>query len=87
MAHCQMIGHRGSERLSGLCGRLMCCLSYEAKQYEELGENMPVRGNKVIYNKEKVKVVDILILDQKVKVLLLDGKYKVVNIEELKIIK
>ncbi len=33
MARNQMISHRGSERLSGLCGRLMCCLAYEEEYY------------------------------------------------------
>jgi cell fate regulator YaaT (PSP1 superfamily) len=29
MAEAQQVVHRGSERISGMCGRLMCCLSYE----------------------------------------------------------
>ena len=87
MARCQMIAHRGSERLSGLCGRLMCCLSYESKQYEKLGEDMPIKGDKIIYDNNEVDVVDTLILEQKIKVLLSDGKYKMVNMDEVKIIK
>ncbi len=43
-AHLQQIDHRGSARLSGLCGRLRCCLSYEADYYEEVAKKMPPIG-------------------------------------------
>ncbi len=29
------------QKISGCCGRLMCCLAYEFEQYRELRENMP----------------------------------------------
>jgi cell fate regulator YaaT (PSP1 superfamily) len=47
MADLQQCAHRGSERLSGVCGRLKCCLAYEQKGYEELAKNMPAIGAKV----------------------------------------
>ena len=34
-ARVQQIGQRGSDRISGLCGRLKCCLGFEAEQYRE----------------------------------------------------
>ena len=34
-AKVQQIGQRGSDRISGLCGRLKCCLGFEAEQYRE----------------------------------------------------
>lgn len=83
MARSQSIAHRGSERLSGLCGRLMCCLSYESKQYEESSVNMPIRGDRVSYKNDEVKVVETLVLDQKVKILSSDGKMLVVGLEEI----
>jgi cell fate regulator YaaT (PSP1 superfamily) len=85
MARSQSIAHRGSERLSGLCGRLMCCLSYESKQYEESSVNMPVRGDIIFYEKKEVKVMEVLVLDQKIKILLPDGKMMVVDLEEITI--
>ena len=84
MARCQSIVHRGSERLSGLCGRLMCCLSYESKQYEECGENMPNRGSVFVYNNEEVKILDVLVLDQKVKIVDKKGRVEIVKLEKLK---
>jgi cell fate regulator YaaT (PSP1 superfamily) len=47
MARVQQITHRGSERISGSCGRLMCCLSYEVDLYEELMKNLPQIEEKV----------------------------------------
>jgi cell fate regulator YaaT (PSP1 superfamily) len=43
----QQIAHRGSERLSGTCGRLKCCLSYEENHYQELIKKLPPVGTRV----------------------------------------
>lgn len=34
-------------KISGLCGRLMCCMSYEHKTYRELWEKLPNPGSKI----------------------------------------
>jgi len=34
-------------KISGVCGRLMCCLAYEGKQYKEMKEKMPRVGQRV----------------------------------------
>lgn len=47
MADLQQVAHRGSERLSGICGRLMCCLAYEQEGYKCMTEKMPPLGTKV----------------------------------------
>ncbi len=43
----QQVVHRGSERLSGVCGRLKCCLAYEESHYQELIEKLPAVGTRV----------------------------------------
>jgi cell fate regulator YaaT (PSP1 superfamily) len=43
----QQIVHRGSERLSGICGRLKCCLAYEEEHYQELIKKLPPVGTRV----------------------------------------
>jgi cell fate regulator YaaT (PSP1 superfamily) len=83
MARVQKIAHRGSDRLSGLCGRLMCCLSYESEQYEELSKNMPERGDKVVYEGREVQVADTIILEQKLKIVLSDGTRKTVELKDV----
>ncbi|UCB43544.1 MAG: stage 0 sporulation family protein [Dehalococcoidales bacterium] len=34
-------------KISGLCGRLLCCLAYENEQYREMQEKMPKEGQKI----------------------------------------
>ncbi|MFA5047613.1 MAG: regulatory iron-sulfur-containing complex subunit RicT [Patescibacteria group bacterium] len=43
----QQVVHRGSERLSGVCGRLKCCLAYEEEHYQELIKQLPPVGTRV----------------------------------------
>lgn len=47
LAEQQQVAHRGSERLSGVCGRLKCCLAYEQDLYEELSKKLPAVGTRV----------------------------------------
>lgn len=47
MAKDQQVSHRGSERLSGPCGRLKCCLRYEESTYKSLMGEFPALGSKV----------------------------------------
>jgi cell fate regulator YaaT (PSP1 superfamily) len=68
MAEAQQVVHRGSDRISGMCGRLMCCLAFEQKGYEELAKNMPPLGAKVNVDGKRGVVVGHHILKQSVKV-------------------
>ena len=34
-------------KISGLCGRLLCCLGYEFEQYREIRKQMPREGQKI----------------------------------------
>jgi cell fate regulator YaaT (PSP1 superfamily) len=34
-------------KISGVCGRLMCCLGYENEQYRAMKEKMPKTGQQV----------------------------------------
>lgn len=54
-------------KISGLCGRLMCCLKFEQDVYEELLENMPELGAIVITPEGKGTVVETYTLLEKVK--------------------
>jgi cell fate regulator YaaT (PSP1 superfamily) len=74
MAEAQQVVHRGSERISGCCGRLMCCLQYEYQGYKDLAEKMPVSGQKVNVDGKKGIVVGRHILKQTVDVEFTDEK-------------
>ena len=34
-------------KISGLCGRLLCCLGYECAQYQVMKERLPKKGQRV----------------------------------------
>lgn len=68
MARLQEMTHKGSEKNSGLCGRLKCCLAYEADMYEELARQMPEINEVVNTPQGKGIVVSRNLLAQKIKV-------------------
>lgn len=68
MAELQDCSHRGSDRISGICGRLMCCLAYEQSGYEELAKRLPPMGAKVNVDGKRGVVVGHHILKQAVDV-------------------
>ncbi len=66
MAELQQCAHRGSERISGICGRLMCCLSFEENGYKKLAEKLPPLYSEVIVDGKRGRVVAHHILKQTV---------------------
>ncbi len=61
-------------KISGLCGRLMCCLSYEDKTYRELIKGLPRVGQEIKTEKGKGKVVGVNPLKRSVTAEVADGK-------------
>lgn len=55
-------------KISGLCGRLMCCLSYENEYYSEIYKKMPKMGAEVGTPEGKGTVVGENMLKQTVRV-------------------
>jgi len=56
-----------SMKISGPCGRLLCCLSYEYDTYRETKKNLPVEGSRVSLDGEIFKVLEINLFTQKVR--------------------
>lgn len=54
-------------KISGICGRLMCCLQYENECYVELKKGMPDVGERVTTRDGKAIVFDVNILENKIK--------------------
>jgi cell fate regulator YaaT (PSP1 superfamily) len=72
------------QKVSGICGRLMCCLTFEQKAYEVARKGLPKQGKKVILRQGESGVVrDIDVLGRRVKVQIQDGTYLVVGPEEI----
>ncbi len=55
-------------KISGLCGRLMCCLKFEQDNYESAKEEMPDVGSRVMTSLGEGKVVSINAKERKVRV-------------------
>lgn len=52
--------------ITGMCGRLRCCLIYEYEQYVEARKQLPKRNKRVITPKGEGKVMDVMPLSNKV---------------------
>lgn len=77
-------------KISGNCGRLMCCLKYEQEAYEEKLSRLPKIGAIVKTEDGQGEVCSIETLKERVKVKFKDGDevfYKRYNLPEITIIK
>ena len=77
------------QKISGMCGRLLCCLKYENAYYSEVFKEMPKVGSKVktADGEGIVEANDLIKLTSRVRVLTKDGSYdvKTYKLEELKV--
>ena len=77
-------------KISGTCGRLMCCLKYEQNSYEYLAKITPRRGTVVDCREGRGTVVDAALLTGKLKVQLdnaPEGAPVIVNREEVRVVR
>ena len=70
-------------KISGRCGRLMCCLRYEDQTYEELRKKLPKRNTRVKTEKGDAWVVDGQILTQLVLTQFDDGSREAIPLEKI----
>jgi cell fate regulator YaaT (PSP1 superfamily) len=67
-------------KISGLCGRLMCCLKYEQEMYEKLRAELPKVGSIIRVGDKEMKITEVDVIRRKLKV-------KMKNLEGIEIIK
>lgn len=72
------------QKISGACGRLMCCLAYEIETYTELKKDLPKVGKKVVTPQGTGKVVQQNVICRRIRVALEDGKEIEVCPEEIR---
>ncbi len=70
----QQVSHRGLDKLSGVCGRLKCCLAYEEEAYKEKLVGLPQLGDTIKVKEGQGIVMDINPLQRKVKIRLREDK-------------
>jgi cell fate regulator YaaT (PSP1 superfamily) len=84
MVRSQCLESKGSSKLSGCCGKLMCCLRYEVDSYKDLTKNLPKVGSIVKTSKGEGQVTSLDILNQKIKIVFPDRSYEVAGPNDIK---
>lgn len=62
-------------KISGVCGRLMCCLRFEASAYEDARDVMPKEGETVLTPDGEGKVIEVKCHEQSLLVKLKESGY------------
>jgi cell fate regulator YaaT (PSP1 superfamily) len=70
-------------KISGVCGRLMCCLAYEFPTYVEMKKNLPKVGKHIVTRSGKGKIIRQNVLNQTVTVELEEGGEVTIHASEL----
>ena len=55
------------EKLSGMCGKLMCCLKYEDEDYKELTKGLPKMGSQVEYDGVIYRITNMNVMSNEAK--------------------
>jgi cell fate regulator YaaT (PSP1 superfamily) len=63
-----------STKISGQCGRLLCCLSYEYNWYAEARKKLPGEGLHIYYDGSNFRITDVNPIKQIVRMLSEDGR-------------
>lgn len=56
------------DKISGLCGRLLCCLKYEDEAYTQIKKKFPKIGSFIAFDGKNVKVVGLNVISDLVKI-------------------
>jgi cell fate regulator YaaT (PSP1 superfamily) len=69
-------------KISGICGRLLCCLSYEQRNYEEFHRHCPKVGKRYMTDSGLVKVLRANLFRSSLSVITDQGEEQEVSLEE-----
>ena len=75
-----------SGKITGACGRLLCCLNYEYSNYIETAKLLPPVGSGIMTPDGVAKVASICFLKQKISAKLEDGKIKEYSKDEIEML-
>lgn len=56
------------QKLSGQCGKLMCCLKYEDAQYKVMREGLPKMNSQIVYKGNKYRITSMNVLLKQVRI-------------------
>lgn len=70
------------DKISGACGRLLCCLKYEDEAYTDLKKKFPRIGTRTTFEGHHVKVTGLNVISGLVKFIDEDNSVRFVSLEE-----
>jgi cell fate regulator YaaT (PSP1 superfamily) len=73
------------QKISGTCGKLLCCIKYENETYAELRKNIPDINDIVTLEEGDGKVLSVDVLKRQVKVKMFeDEKFLTIDVADIK---
>jgi cell fate regulator YaaT (PSP1 superfamily) len=70
-------------KISGICGRLLCCLAYENKEYAAVKKQMPRPKQQILTRWGKATVTGINVMKETVAVKLDDGATREIALDDI----
>ncbi len=70
-------------KISGICGRLLCCLGYEFEQYKAMKSEMPKEGRRVLTKMGEATVIGVKTIEEKLLLQLDSGERVEMTLDEL----
>jgi cell fate regulator YaaT (PSP1 superfamily) len=70
-------------KISGVCGRLMCCLTYEHPIYQELRKHLPRLGKRVKIPEGEGKIIRYNLIRQTVTLEMAEGQELELSLSQL----
>src|SRR5690554_754603 len=74
------------KKVSGMCGRLMCCLVYEQQVYRRMRKRLPRAGQKVRTDAGNGEILDLDVINRRVTVRLEDNNRRSFPVDEVAVI-
>lgn len=75
------------QKISGTCGKLLCCIKYENDTYTALRADLPDVGDIVYLEEGSGKVLSVDVLNKKIKVKVSEDKIEFIDAKAIKSIK
>lgn len=73
-------------KISGMCGRLMCCLVYEQKVYRRMRRRLPRAGSPVLTDSGEATISSVDIVNQQVTVSYEDAPRRILALDEIQLL-
>jgi len=73
-------------KISGPCGRLLCCLRFEENEYNHKRNDFPHRGEKIIYHEQEMQVAKNDFYNGRIYLAADNGENEVITLEMYKIL-